>query len=48
MLDETCRRELTDGLLFHTENPRRAHRDFIQRVRENMPRLWGSASGRSF
>ncbi|CAI7665406.1 unnamed protein product [Penicillium glandicola] len=37
MFDEICRRERTDDcLLFYTEDLRRPHRDFIQKVRENM------------
>ena len=37
MFDEICRRERTDDcLLFYTEDIRQPHRDFIQKVRENM------------
>ncbi|KGO67353.1 hypothetical protein PEX1_024390 [Penicillium expansum] len=37
MFDEICRRERTDDcLLFYTEDLRRPHRNFIQKVRENM------------
>ncbi|OQD61461.1 hypothetical protein PENPOL_c016G07901 [Penicillium polonicum] len=37
MFDEICRRERTDDcLLFYTEDLRRPHRHFIQKVRENM------------
>lgn len=37
MFDEICRRERTDDcLLFYTEDLRRPHRDFVQKIRKNM------------
>lgn len=37
MFDEICRRERTDDcLFFYTDELRRPHREFIQKVRENM------------